>query len=114
MDDLSNAVPPGYRYEPHRMHHNQLSYLHKSWYGGILFDMRHLLGGENLMLTVEVEQEPDGRFVAEVPELPGVMVYGRSREDAVAKVEALALRTIADRLEQGEPVPELPQIFSAA
>lgn len=66
------------------------------------------------MLKVEIDQEVDGRFIAEVPELPGVMVYGRSREEAVAKVEALALRTIADRLEQGEPVPELSQFFSAA
>ena len=66
------------------------------------------------MLKVEIEQEKDGRFIAEVPELPGVMVYGRSREEAMAKVEALALRTLADRLEQGEPVPELPQIFTAA
>ena len=66
------------------------------------------------MLKVEIEQETDGRFIAEVPALPGVMVYGRSREEAMAKVEALALRTLADRLEQGEPVPELPQIFTAA
>ncbi len=66
------------------------------------------------MLNVEIEQEEDGRFIAEVPDLPGVMAYGRDRAEAVAKVEALALRTLADRLEQGEPVPELPQIFSAA
>lgn len=66
------------------------------------------------MLKVEIEQETDGRFIAEVPALPGVMVYGRSREEAMAKVEALALRTLADRLEQGEAVPELPQIFTAA
>lgn len=66
------------------------------------------------MLKVEIEQEVDGRFIAEVPGLPGVMAYGRSREEALARVEALALRTLADRLEQGEPVPELPQIFSAA
>ncbi len=66
------------------------------------------------MLKIEIEQELDGRFIAEVPELPGVMVYGRSREEALAKVEALALRTIADRLEHGDPVPDMPQIFSAA
>jgi predicted RNase H-like HicB family nuclease len=66
------------------------------------------------MLKIEIEQEADGRFIAEVPELPGVMVYGQSREEAIAKVEALALRTLADRLEQGEPVPELPGVFSAA
>ena len=66
------------------------------------------------MLRVEIEQEADGRFIAEVPQLPGVMVYGQSREEAVLKVEALALRTIADRLEQGEPVPDLSDIFFAA
>ena len=70
--------------------------------------------GSDLMLTIEIEQEEDGRFIAEIPELPGVMVYGRTKEEAVAKVEALALRTLADRLEHGEPTPELPQIFSAA
>ena len=70
--------------------------------------------GGDLVLKVEIEQEVDGRFIAEVPELPGVMAYGRTREEAVAKVEALALRTLADRIEQGEKVPELPKIFSAA
>lgn len=67
-----------------------------------------------LVLNVEIEQETDGRFIAEIAELPGVMAYGQSREEAIAKVEALALRTLADRLEHGEPTPELPQIFSAA
>ena len=66
------------------------------------------------MLKVEIEQEVDGRFIAEILELPGVMAYGPSREEALAKVEAIALRTLADRLEHGEPTPELPQIFSAA
>lgn len=66
------------------------------------------------MLKVEIEQEVDGRFIAEIPELPGVMAYGQTREEALAKVEALALRTLADRLEQGEPTPGLPQVFSAA
>lgn len=66
------------------------------------------------MLKVEIEKEADGRFIAEVPDLPGAMVYGDTRDEAVAKVEALALRIIADRLEQGESVPELSQFFSAA
>lgn len=66
------------------------------------------------MLKIEIEQEVDGRFIAEVPELPGVMAYGSTREEAIAKVEAVALRTLADRVEQGEVVPELPLIFSAA
>ena len=70
-------------------------------------------GGEP-KLKVEIEQEEDGRFIAEIPALPGVMAYGKSREEARAKVEALALRTLADRVEHDEPTPELPRIFSAA
>lgn len=66
------------------------------------------------MLKIEIERETDGRFIAEIRELPGVLAYGDSREEAVASVKALALRTLADRVENGEPVPELPQIFSAA
>lgn len=66
------------------------------------------------MLRIEVEEESDGRFIAEVPELPGVMAYGQTRSEAIVKVEALALRVLADRVEQGEPVPGFPQIFSAA
>lgn len=65
------------------------------------------------MLKIEIERETDGRFIAEIPELPGVLAYGDSREEAVASVKALALRTLADRVENGETVPELPQIFSA-
>ena len=53
-------------------------------------------------MQIEVEREEDGRWIAEVPDLPGVMVYGQSREEAIAKVETLALRVIADRLEHGE------------
>lgn len=52
--------------------------------------------------TIEVEQERDGRWLAEVPELPGVLAYGSSVEEAQAKAEVLALRVIADRLEHGE------------
>jgi predicted RNase H-like HicB family nuclease len=66
------------------------------------------------MLRIEVEEETDGRFIAEVPDLPGVMAYGQSRGEAIVKVEALALRVLADRVENGEPVPAFPQIFSAA
>ena len=51
-------------------------------------------------MKVEIEREEDGRWIAEVPELPGAMVYGQTREEAVSKVEALALRSIADRLEK--------------
>lgn len=65
-------------------------------------------------LRVEIEQEEDGRWIAEVVDLPGVMAYSDTRQDAVAKVEALALRVIADRLEHGEPAPELTNLFAAA
>jgi predicted RNase H-like HicB family nuclease len=56
------------------------------------------------MLQVEFEQEEDGRWLAEIPALPGVMAYGADRQEARSKVEVLALRTLADRLEHGEPV----------
>ena len=75
---------------------------------------QHIFRESDLMLKIEIEQEVDGRFIAEVPDLPGVMAYGSSREEAIARVEAIALRTPADRVEQGESVPELPLIFSAA
>jgi predicted RNase H-like HicB family nuclease len=53
-------------------------------------------------LTVEFELETDGRWIAEIPELPGVMVYGATRDEALANVQALALHTLADRIEHGE------------
>ena len=65
-------------------------------------------------LIVEVEQEEDGRWLAEVPELPGVMAYGHSREEAIAYAQALALRVLADRLEHGESVPQMGTVFSVA
>lgn len=55
-------------------------------------------------LTVETERETDGRWIAEVPDLPGVLAYGATRERAVANAEALALRVIAERLENNEIV----------
>jgi predicted RNase H-like HicB family nuclease len=48
-------------------------------------------------MKIEIEREDDGRWIAEVPDLPGVMVYGKTRQEAIAKVEALALRVLADR-----------------
>ena len=63
-------------------------------------------------MKIEVEREADGRWVAEVPDLPGVMAYGASRSDALRKAEALALRVIADRLDHGEAVPELDDLFA--
>jgi len=71
-------------------------------------------GMDTPKLAIELEREDDGRWIAEVPSLPGVMVYGESREDALARVEALALRVLADRLEHGEAVPELSGLFHAA
>jgi predicted RNase H-like HicB family nuclease len=66
-------------------------------------------------LTIEIERETDGRWIAEVPSLPGVMCYGRDRDDAVAHVKALALRVVADRLEHGEAPAELLNVtFHAA
>ena len=68
-----------------------------------------------MVLTVELEQESDGRWIAEILELPGVMAYGPSEQEAVAKAKALALRVVADRLEHGEAGPELRDIsFKAA
>ena len=55
--------------------------------------------------TVETEQETDGRWIAGVPQLPGVLAYGSTQEEALAKVQALALRVLADRLEHGEAAP---------
>jgi len=55
--------------------------------------------------TLECEQEVDGRWIAEVPELPGVLSYGDSAADAISKAEILALRVIADRLENGDSEP---------
>jgi predicted RNase H-like HicB family nuclease len=51
------------------------------------------------MLSIELDRENDGRWIAEVPDLPGVMIYGQSREEAAARAQALALRVLADRVE---------------
>jgi len=56
------------------------------------------------VLNVELDREGDGRWIADVPELPGVLVYGDTREDALAKVQALALRVLADLIEQNRVV----------
>ncbi len=58
-------------------------------------------------MTIEVDREADGRWLTEIPELPGVMAYGSSREEALAKVKALALGVMADRLEHGEAIPQI-------
>ena len=67
------------------------------------------------MLKVEVEREMDGRWIAEVPALPGVLAYGSTEAKARARATALALRVIADRLDNGETLPrELDGVFAAA
>jgi predicted RNase H-like HicB family nuclease len=60
------------------------------------------------------EEEDDGRFLAEVPAIPGVMAYGHSREEAIERVQALSLRVLADRLDHGEPVPQMSSVFAVA
>lgn len=66
------------------------------------------------MYRVETEQETDGRWIAEVTDLPGVLTYGATREEAIRRAQALSLRVIAERLERGEPVAELHAVFSVA
>jgi predicted RNase H-like HicB family nuclease len=63
-------------------------------------------------MKIEIDREDDGRWIAEIPELPGVMAYGNSRNEAISKAEALALRVLADRLEHGEEIPELKEVFA--
>ena len=68
-----------------------------------------------MKLTIEIERETDGRWIAEIVELSGVMAYGKTSEEAQGRVQALALRVIADRIEHGEAGPELLNItFEAA
>lgn len=64
------------------------------------------------MLQVEVEHEEDGRWIAEIIELPGVQAYGQTREDAIERAKALSLRVMADRLEHGESIPEMGDVFA--
>jgi predicted RNase H-like HicB family nuclease len=60
-----------------------------------------------MTLTIEIEREADGRWMAEVPALPGAMTYGETRDEVIARVQALALRVIAERLEHSEAPPEV-------
>ena len=64
------------------------------------------------MYHVETEQEADGRWIADVPELPGVLAYGMSRDEAVRRAQALSLRVLADRLDHGEPLPLVQAVFA--
>jgi predicted RNase H-like HicB family nuclease len=67
-----------------------------------------------MTFTVEYEREDDGRWLAEVIELPGVLAYGQTSDEAIAKAQALALRVLADRLENGDSAPEFVTISFAA
>jgi predicted RNase H-like HicB family nuclease len=67
-----------------------------------------------MRFTVEYEREEDGRWLAEVVEMPGVLAYGGTSDEAIAKAQALALRVLADRLEHGEAAPEFLDISFAA
>jgi predicted RNase H-like HicB family nuclease len=77
--------------------------------------MQSRTGVRILTFAVELELEEDGRWIAEVVDLPGVLAYGASEAEAKAKVQALALRAVDDRLEHGEADPDLLTIpFAAA
>lgn len=65
-------------------------------------------------MKIETEREVDGRWIADITELPGVMAYGQTRNDAIARAKALALRVMADRLENGEAIPDLEDVFEVA
>ena len=65
-----------------------------------------------MALTIEIEQEEDGRWIADVPELPGVLAYGQTRQESIEKAQALSLRVLADRLDHGESVPDIGNVFA--
>jgi predicted RNase H-like HicB family nuclease len=67
-----------------------------------------------MQFTIEHEREEDGRWLAEVPELPGVLAYGATADEAMAKAEVLALRVLAERLERNETGPHPISIGFAA
>ena len=63
-------------------------------------------------LTIELEQEEDGHWLAEVPELPGVLTYGQTRQQAIDRAQVLSLRVLADRLDHGETIPQMDSVFA--
>ena len=63
---------------------------------------------------IEIEREEDGRFLASVPELPGVMAYGDTEESALRKAKAIALQVLADMIESGDEMPQLLKVLFAA
>lgn len=64
------------------------------------------MSSQDVRFKLETEREADGRWIAEIPEIPGVLAYGRTEEEARAKAYALALRAIADDVEKSEDVPQ--------
>ena len=62
-------------------------------------------------MKIEFEREVDGRWIAEVPQLPGVMAYGKTKQEARRNVSAIALRTLADRVEQGKIPTQVTRLF---
>jgi predicted RNase H-like HicB family nuclease len=67
-----------------------------------------------MKLSIDLDREEDGRWIAEIKQIPGVLAYGNDRHETIAKVKALALRAYADRLEHGEEVPEVVDDFLVA
>ena len=67
-----------------------------------------------MTMQVEVEKEDDGRWIAEVPAIPGALAYGATKAEAVAKVQALVLRALADKIEHGEEAPGLDHVFTVS
>ena len=65
-------------------------------------------------LRIEIERDEDGRFLASVPELPGVMAYGDTEESALRKAKAIALQVLADMIESGDEMPQLLKVLFAA
>ena len=63
-------------------------------------------------MKIEVEQEDDGRWIAEVPELPGVMAYGQTRQQAIDRTQSLSLRVHADRLDHAEAITQMGDVFA--
>ena len=67
--------------------------------------------GLSMNLQVEIEEEEGHRWITEILTLPGVLAYGKTQQEAIARAKALALRVFADRLEHGENVPEMATLF---
>jgi len=65
-------------------------------------------------MRIEVETEVDGRYIAEVPDIPGALAYGDTADEAIRKVESLVLRILADRIDAGEESEELSEVFTVS